>query len=152
MTQMVNFELARIADRRAVRGETGREIAAALKVPTPQARMLANVGARKREIEGAFLTMPEQLLIQHLVNAQVALLRSGEIRSPKSKEVSRRAGKADGWAAATAQKRIFNERYDNAVGMHVNGMGFVEVAGNGYIWLTQAGWALAHAMSMVPND
>ncbi|MBD9539967.1 hypothetical protein IB276_10940 [Ensifer sp. ENS04] len=135
----IDFTTAYTADRLARAGTPSKELGRTLNTTTARARQLATIGARKRELEGHRLTMPEQLLLQCLVDVSVSLLRAGEVRSPESKIVSGRAGRSDGWAAATAQKRLCR-------------MGFVHVAGNGYMTLTPAGWMLVHAMSMVPND
>ena len=148
----IDFTIAYTADRLARAGTSSKELGRTLNTTTARARQLATIGARKRELEGHRLTMSEQILLQCLVEEAVALLRAGEVRGVESKSVSRRAGKSDGWAAATAQKRLFVEKYDTGLSRTVRGMGFVHVSGNGYINLTPAGWMLAHAMSMVPND
>jgi len=145
---LVNMDLAYQADKLARSGLRGKELGVRLKVTTPEANRLAAVGAAERQRQSARLTPPELALLKALVAEHVDLLKHGETRSPKTPDVSWRAGKSAGWAATTAQKRLFDEKWDDSVRMYVEGFGFVHVAGNGYMWLTRAGWALVHAMGL----
>lgn len=142
----IDFALARKAVSLARKGITGKDLGAMLGVKTPEANTLAAIGRAEQERHSHRLTVAEIELLNALAAEHAALLRDGAISSPKSKDVAWRAGRSAGWAAATARKRIFDERYDDTVGMHINGMGFVHVAGNGHMWLTPAGWALMHFM------
>ncbi len=146
---MMDMDLALKADKlRLKHGFSGKELGAKLKVPAEQARTLANVGAAERERQMARLTVPEHILITCLAQEHAHLLSHGSTSSPKTADVSWRARKSAGWAASTANKRLFDERYDQSERRHIDGLGFVHVAGNGYIWLTPAGWMLAHAMGV----
>ncbi|MGK9200447.1 hypothetical protein [Sinorhizobium meliloti] len=145
----VNIALAQKAASLARRGITGQDLGAKLGVRAPEANALTAIGRAEQERHSYRLTVAEVELLSALAAEHAALLREGAIRSPKSKDVAWRAGRSAGWAAATARKRIFDERYDDTVGMHVNGMGFVHVAGNGHMSLTPAGWALIHFMGGV---
>jgi hypothetical protein len=146
---MMDMDLALRADHlRLKHGFSGKELGAKLKVSTEQAHTLASVGATERERQMARLTVPEQILITCLAQEHAHLLSQGRTSSPKTADVSWRARKSAGWAATTANKRLFDERYDQSERRHIDGLGFVHVAGNGYIWLTPAGWMLAHALGV----
>ncbi|MCA1490139.1 hypothetical protein I6F11_04295 [Ensifer sp. NBAIM29] len=145
----VDFTLAQKAASLARKGITGKDLGAKLGVRAPEANALAAIGRAEQERNSHRLTVPEIQLLNALAAEHAALLRGGAIRSPKSRDVSWRARRGPGWAAATAQKRIFDEKYDEALGRRVRGMGFVHVAGNGHMSLTPAGWALMHFMGGV---
>jgi|GEM_PF-2768759 len=138
----VNVALAQKAASLARKGITGKDLGAKLGVRAPEANVLAAIGRAEQEMHSYRLTVAEIELLNALAAEHAALLREGAIRSPKSKDVAWRAGRSAGWAAATARRRIFDERYDDTVAMHINGMGFVHVACNGHMSLTPAGWAL----------
>ncbi|WP_331373821.1 hypothetical protein [Sinorhizobium chiapasense] len=142
----IDFALAQKAASLARKGVTGKDLGVKLGVKTMEANTLAAIGAKEEARHSHRLTVPEIELLNALAAEHAYLLRAGETRGPKSKDVAWRARRSDGWAAATAQKRIFDERPDETQKRTVRGMGFVHVAGNGYMWLTPAGWALIHFM------
>lgn len=128
-------------------GMDGKTLAAALKVRyASEAWNLSHVGRQIVEREKAALTAPEMLLLRCLAAEHRALTAAGAVRSPESKNVSWRARKGSGWAASTANKRLFVERYDLKASRSVRGLGFVNFSGNGYLSLTNAGWALVQAI------
>lgn len=142
----IDRKLAARAAKLAAAGMKGKAIGAELGVSTFDANQLAAVGSAYARLEKLPLTQPEILLLRMLAQEERELLAVGATRSPESKRVSWRASKSPSWAAATAQKRMFDARYDEKVGRTVRGLGFVNVAGNGYIRLTPAGWAVVAAM------
>ncbi|MBO3760395.1 hypothetical protein [Ciceribacter sp. L1K22] len=145
-TRETALKAHRIAKRKHLRG---KELGLELGVSTDDANRLFALGYKWQLIAEARLTEPEKLLIRCLAAEHLELLSAGASRSPESKLVSWRARKSEGWAAATANKRLFDERWDEKSGLYVKGLHFVHVAGNGYIWLLDAGWACADAMGLI---
>lgn len=143
---VIDRKLAVRAAKLAAAGVKGKAIGQELGVSTADANQLAAVGHAYVRVESGALTQPEILLLRVLADEARDLLANGATRSPESKWVSRRARKSPSWAAATAQKRIFDKRYDEKLGRTVHGRGLVHVAGNGSIWLTLAGWAVVLTM------
>ncbi|WP_404711528.1 hypothetical protein [Sphingomonas sp. MMS24-J13] len=139
--------LADKAHKLALAGKSGPEIAKAIGVRyAAEAHSFANVGRQRAAIYSAVLTDPELVLIEALAAEHLDLLRRGEVRSPESKYVSWRAGKSSGWATSTAAKRLGSHRKGEIEGRFGTGLNLVTVSGNGYLWLTDTGWALAHAV------
>lgn len=131
------------------KGMKGKAIAEAMKrdgVGTREANHLAAIGRAWAAIDADALTPSELLLIRCLAAIEREDLISGDIASTKGKWVSRRARKADGWAAATVRKRLGSHRAGEDEYRRGSGLNFVTASRNGHIWLTQAGWALVHAI------
>lgn len=142
----IDRKLAARAYKLQCAGMKGKAMGLELGVPTSEANQLAAVGSAYARLDKMPLTPPEMLLLRTLAAEERSLLAEGQTRSAESKWVSRRARKSSSWAAATAQKRLFDEHYDEKLGRTVRGRGLVHVAGNGYIWLTPAGWSVVLAM------
>lgn len=142
----IDRKLAARAYKLQCAGMKGKAIGQELGVSTFDANQLAAVGSAYARLDKMPLTPPEMLLLRTLAEVDRDLLADGQTRSTESKRVSRRAGKSSSWAAATARKRLFVERYDEKLRRDVRGLGLVHVAGNGYIWLTSVGWALVLAV------
>lgn len=124
---------------------SNREIGERLKVSTEEAKRLALVGGALAANDGYRLTDAELLLIRSVAAAERALLAQRNNRTPKGWEVGLHAGKAPGWCAATARRRVFDRRFDQKTRRDITGLGFVHQSPNGHVWLTPAGWALVMA-------
>lgn len=127
-------------------GLKGKAIGIELGVSTQEANVLASVGRAHEEIDSARLTPAEISLLKALAAIQRERLAKGETATPKSWMVSARCRKSDSWCAATANKRMFEERWSEKLRRNVRGLGFVHASPNGHIWMLPAGWALIHAM------
>ena len=92
------------------------------------------------------LTKPEQLLLQCIVDVQMDLFLESAVRSPESKVVSWKARKSNGWAVTTAGKRLDIHRHAKAAETDVPSLGLTDIAGNGYINLTDEGWRVCAAL------
>ncbi|PZU87898.1 MAG: hypothetical protein DI527_18185 [Chelatococcus sp.] len=138
--------LARKAERLGRDGLFGKALGEKLGVTTAEANSLLAAGRALAKIDAAALTDSEIQLIRILASLRRAAIARGETRSVETRAVSRLLGKAPGWCAATARKRLFVERYDRLKDRTERGLGFVHISGNGFVWLTAAGWALAHAL------
>lgn len=141
-------------------GLSNREVGERMGIGTDQARTLAAVGSlrlsfRKRAESphpdpSSYGLKPNELqLLRSLLACQVSNLDGDAVRSPESKNVSWHAGRSSGWAAATARKRM--DRHPPAAGQTgpqpgSPGLGLIDVRGNGYMNLTDAGWALVAAL------
>jgi len=139
----LDLALARKAKRT---GLTGHELGRKLGVSHGEANTLADVGRKLARIDGYALTAGEILVMKIIPAATREGLSNGATKSPESRCVSTKAGKSRGWCAATVGKRLFVSRHNRVTGRAERGLGFVELAGNGYVWLTPAGWAVIHAM------
>lgn len=126
-------------------GLKGKAIGEKLGVDATTANALVGVGAQIRFIERARLTQPELLLILTLRDLTRELLDIGIIRSIESWRVAARVRKGKGWPSATANRRVFVDRWDSKARRTIQGLGFVHASRSGCMWLTEAGWALAHA-------
>ena len=141
------MNLADKAHRLANAGKTGPEIAKAIGVRyASEAHAHAAVGRARATAETARLTDPEMLLLRCLAAEHRALIAGGECRSPKSPNVSWRARKSAGWAAATAANRLGSHRKGEDDRLAGTGFRMVEASRNGHIWLKPAGWAFIHAI------
>ncbi len=92
------------------------------------------------------LSGPERLLLQCIVDVQMDLFLESAVRSPQSKTVSWKARKSNGWAVATARKRLDIHRHAKAAETDVPSLGLTIVSGNGYIDLTDEGWRVCAAL------
>lgn len=143
----IDLSLARKAHRL---GLSGQELGQKLGLRASEANTLAAVGRHLVAIDAAALTDAEILLLQTIASLQRAALKRGETRSPESRSVSRILGKAPSWCASTCRKRLFTRRHDKLRGREVRGFGFVDLAGNGFVRLTDSGWAVVHALDGQP--
>lgn len=145
---MINKILAINAFLLRQKGLGSAEIGKRLGVPTREAQILMCVGAHFHHIEKSRLTWNEITVLKCLAQIEIERSEAGIIASPKSHDVSRLAGKRDGWCRTVVIKRIFEDRLkDPSVpGGWRQGLGFVRYARNGHIMLTPAGWAIVHAM------
>ena len=146
----IDRTLARRALALQREGLKGKAIGQSLGLTTDQANRMAAVAARLEEIEACALTANELLLITTIGRLTIDHANSGVTRSTESGDVEHRARKYRGWCAATCQRRGFVERWSEKEGREIKGMGLVKLAGNGYVWLTSAGWALAHVLLAAP--
>jgi hypothetical protein len=137
----------------AKRGLVGKAIAERLKIdkggyrsPGQHADELADLGRHLADIDRVRLTDNEMLLLRTLGAIEASQVEQGFIKSVKTKHVSWRARKYDGWCAATADRRLIERHPDEAYDRTVTRFGFVTHSRNGYIWLTDAGWAFVIAI------
>ena len=142
----IDRTLARRALALRREGLKGKAIGERLGLTTDQANHMAAVGARFEAIEERRLTDNELLLIKTIGRLAIDSANCGVTRSVESRDVEHRARKYQGWCAATCQRRVFVARWSEKEGRQITGMGLVDLAGNGYVWLTPAGWALAHVL------
>lgn len=122
-------------------GYGGFAIGQAMDMNTGPANEAALVGRGIAVAEGCALSGPEIALIRALALQKLALLGRGVSRSAKAPDVSWRAGKADGWANTTYQKRFgLSDCPDH--------LKLVWKAGgkNGAMTLTPLGWVVALAI------
>jgi hypothetical protein len=125
----------------------GKTLAKALGVKyAAEARTMAAVGRGWAVRDSHRLTEAEALLIKTIATEERLILEAGGCRSPKGVTISWRARKSSGWAASTAAKRLGSHRKGEDERHYGTGLRLVEARRNGHIWLTAAGWALAHAM------
>jgi len=126
----------------------GPTLAKALGVQyAKEAWNLAAIGRSYEAITDAALTPPERLLLTVLAIEHRHLLEHrNTTSSPKGVDVSWRARKGSGWAAATAAKRLGTHRKGEDEARRGTGLNFVQARRNGHMWLTPAGWAVVHAM------
>jgi hypothetical protein len=142
----IDHNLASKAYKLSQKGMKGKAIGFELDISTSAANTLATIGARLETMKKLPLTPSEMLLLHCLAKEHRRLLNHGDVRSPKSEDVSYLARKSSGWCAATVHNRLFEEQWNDKLGRNVRGLGFVHLAGNGYAWLTNAGWALVLAV------
>lgn len=142
----VDLALARKAKRT---GLSGHELGKKLGVSHGEAITLADVGRKLARIDGHALKAPEILAMKLIAEITREGLRAGDPKTPQSSAVSQRAGRSSAWCASTVGKRLFVSRHNRITGQAERGLGFVELTGNGNVWLTPTGWALIHAMDAV---
>ena len=134
-------EKALKANRLAWKNITGHELAKRMKLKdAAEANHLVAIGERIMRAEEAQLSDAEFLVMKTLVRLEARRIDRGEISSAKSKAVDHAAGKPVGWCARIVTKRLREV------------LGYVYHSVNGYIWLTQAGWAFCWAAKLIkPN-
>ncbi|RUU29716.1 hypothetical protein [Mesorhizobium sp. M6A.T.Ce.TU.016.01.1.1] len=136
----IDRALAAQAYHLSKKGLKGKAIGETLKVTTAEANTLA----------GYRLTESERLGLRLLAEEHRWRLDRGDISSPKSHHISARARKGAGWFNAMASKRLFTRRWSDKEKRDLHGLGFVDLAGNGHVWLTAAGWAFVLATEVSP--
>ena len=145
----VNLALARKIHRA---GHAGPDIGRELGLRASESCTLASIGRQLVEAEDAALTPTEIVLLRTLATMKRELMQAGETRSVRTKSLSARLRKAPGWCAAVCRKRLFDVRHDPIRQHQVRGYGFVHIAGNGFIRLTPAGWAVVAALETIPDS
>jgi hypothetical protein len=129
-------------------GLYGAALARELGTSVAEANSLASVGARIAEIAATRLTPSEILLLRSIATVTRGLLANGSFRGAKSWEIASAACKGRGWPVATARKRLHEALdWDPKARLHRRvGLGLVVVSGNGYVNLTNLGWAFVQAI------
>ena len=143
----MDLALADKAYKLAKAGKSGPEIAKTIAVRyAEEAHTYVAVGSARAAREAARLTTAEALLLRCLAAEHRAIEARGSTCSPKSPDVSHRAGKSSGWANASASKRMNEHRKGEDRRNRGTGFRLVGIAGNGHIWLRPGGWTLVHAL------
>ena len=138
----MNINMALRAQKLSQEGLKGKAIGQKLGVTTAEANVLlvvARCQTRLKTIDKFRLTESERKLLLVLAMLEQDNLSKGFARSVESRSVAWMAKRNAGWPVATASRRI-GGRHEQPR------MGLVCVAGNGYLWLTELGWLVVHAI------
>lgn len=111
------------------------------------ANHLANLGRDYERRDASRLTPAELLLLRTAAVMEREQTARGATSSLKMRWIGRRAGKSEGWAAATARKRLGTHRAgEDETRRTGSGLNLFTARRNGHGWLTEGGWALVQAV------
>lgn len=145
---MIDKELAIKAFRLGKKGLKPSEIGKKLGLSAVDAVLMDRMGSRIARVESSQLTKNELAVLRALAAIERQNINDGVTSSPKSKYVSWRCRKHDGWCRAVVAKRLFKDRVEDksTPSGWRDGLGLVNHSSNGHIYLTAAGWAMVHAL------